>query len=521
MFTNKTPLVLVILDGWGFRKEKLGNAILQGGTPALDKIKSEFPFTLIQASGLSIGMEWGEAGNSEIGHMTIGAGRIIEQYPVRIDRAIKDKSFFSNPAFIGALEYAQKSNSSLHLAGLLTSGSVHSTFNHLSAMLELAGKQPGIKTYLHLFLDGKDSGLHEAPELFTRLNAEIKKYGNIKIATFIGRKQAMDRDNNWELTKEAYDLIVSATGKKTENIDEVLNRYYSQNLNDQIIHATVVGDYEGMSERDAIIFFNFREDSMRQLAKAFTEELFTWFERKKPSQIYVAAMTQYIENSQMHPAFLPPIIKNSLTEIISGHGFKQLHIAESEKYAHVTYFFNGLTDKKFEGETDVFIESYKDQEEHPAMRSPEITAKVIDAVNQNSHQFIVANFANGDILAHTGNLTAAGLGVKSVDEAIGEIKEKVLEKDGILIVTSDHGNAEFMVYSGIGSQETKHDISPVPFYLVAKEFKKTKTPVELTEEEKEITGILADIAPTILELMGLPKPAEITGSSLMPDLTRR
>lgn len=518
---NKTPLVLLILDGWGFRKEKLGNAIEQGGTPALDKIKSEFPFALIQASGLSIGMEWGEAGNSEIGHMTIGAGRIIEQYPVRIDRAIKDKSFFSNPAFTDALEHAKKSNSGLHLAGLLTSGSVHSTFNHLSAMLELAGKQSDIKTCLHLFLDGKDSGLHEAPELLNRLNVEIKKYGNIKIATLIGRKLAMDRDNNWELTKEAYDLIVSGTGKKTENIDQALNTYYSQDLNDQTIHATVVGDYAGMSERDAVIFFNFREDSMRQLVRAFVEEPFNWFERKKLSRIYVATMTQYIENPQVRPAFLPPVIKNSLTEIISGRGLKQFHIAESEKYAHVTYFFNGLTDKKFEGETDVFIESYKDQEEHPAMRSPEIAAKVIEAISQNSHQFIVANFANGDILAHTGNLTAASLGVKSVDEAVGRIKEKTLEKDGVLVVTSDHGNAEFMVYSGVGSQETKHDVSPVPFYLVAKDFKKTKTPIQLIEEEKEITGILADIAPTILELMGLPKPAEVTGTSLLPSLTNR
>lgn len=514
---SKRPLVLVILDGWGFGKKRVGNPIAEATKPVMDSITNEYPMTLLQASGSAVGMTWGESGNSEVGHLNIGAGRIVEQYLSRINRAVTDKTFFSNPAFVGAFNHAKSHNSKVHIIGLLTSGTVHAAFSHIPALLELAAQNQQPETYLHLFSDGKDSGLQEAPQLLEKVENEIKQVGYGKIASLIGRNFAMDRDNNWELTKTTYDLLVHGAGEKTTNYSETIRNHYSQGENDSNMPPILIdgSGFTGIANDDALIFFNFREDSMRQLLKTFVETNFTFFARAELKNLYVSAMTRYLDNSLLGVAFPPPEIKNGLAEVLSLNGRAQLHVAETEKYAHATYFFNGLQEKEYGGETDIFIDSVKDHENDPAMKSQEIAARTVEEINQSLYDFIVLNFANADVLAHSGNYKATVTGIEAVDRAVGLIKEASLARGGTLIITADHGNAESLTYKGSGEAETRHNDSPVPFYVVAAPYKVAKSPEKITQETKEISGILADIAPTVLELMGIIQPPEMTGKSLL------
>ncbi len=521
----KKPIVLAILDGWGFSAKTVGNPIKQARTPVLDRINAEYPMVLLQASGLAVGMAWGESGNSEVGHLNIGAGRIIEQYYSRINLAIADKSFFTNPALAGAFSHARQNGSRVHLIGLLTSGTVHAAFGHIAALIEMAVQNQQAETYLHLFTDGRDSGLQEGINILAKLNAEIAKHGCGKIATIVGRDFAMDRDNNWERTQKTYDLIVRAGGEKSNNLTATIGNYYQQGINDSALPPSVNegAGYAGLADNDALIFFNFREDSMRQLSRAFTENEFPFFDRADLKNLYLAAMTRYLEAKaedkyEVKAAFAPPEVKNGLAEILSLNGKSQMHMAESEKYAHVTYFFNGLKNAAFPGETDVFIDSIKDIEQNPALGSAEIAAKVGSALDQDLYDFIIFNLANADLLAHTGNFDAVVKGIEAVDAALGQIQSKALEKDGVLLVTADHGNAESLIYKTGGEAETKHDDSPVFFYLVGRQYQTPKTEHEIEEEAKSIDGILPDIAPTILQLLGLPQPPEMTGQSLLPSL---
>ncbi len=517
---NKKPLVLAILDGWGFGKKEVGNPIKQAKTPIIDGMAREYPMTLLQASGQAVGMTWGESGNSEVGHLSIGAGRIVEQYFSRISRSISDKTFFSNPALVGAFTYAQKNKSKIHLIGLLTSGTVHAAFALVPALLDLAVQNNCPEIYLHLFSDGKDSGLQEGVKLLESVGNEIRSRNCGKLATVIGRNFAMDRDNNWELTQKTYELIAKGAGKKSSDLLATIKNYYQQGQNDSSMPPIVAEDsgFSGIADNDSLIFFNFREDSMRQILKPFIEPAFSLFQRADLKNLYVCTMTQYLEDPAAVVAFPPPDVANGLAEVLSVSGKNQLHIAETEKYAHITYFFNGLKTKEFNGETDVFIESLKDSENNPAMKSQEIAAKVAEEINRDFYDFFVLNFANADIIAHTGNFVATVEGVEAVDKAVGLIKDAVLGKNGILIVTADHGNAEGMVYKSTGEAETRHDSSPVPFYLVAQQYQTNKTPETIARETGEVAGILADVAPTILELMGIPKPVEMTGTSLLPIL---
>ncbi len=521
--SGKKPFVLAILDGWGFGKKEVGNPIKQANTPVIDGIAREYPMTLLQASGQAVGMTWGESGNSEVGHLSIGAGRIVEQYFSRISRSISDKTFFSNPALVGAYAYAQKNRSKVHLIGLLTSGTVHSAFALIPALLDLATRNDHHETYLHLFSDGKDSGLQEGIKLLESVRNEIQKRNYGKLATVIGRNFAMDRDNNWELTQKTYELIVKSTGEKSSDPLITIKNYYQQGQNDSSMPPIVVGDsgFSGIADNDSLIFFNFREDSMRQILKPFIEPAFSLFPRADLKNLYVCTMTQYLENPAVAVAFPPPDIVNGLAEVISTSEKNQLHIAETEKYAHITYFFNGLKTKEFNGETDVFIESLKDSENNPAMKSWEIAVKVAEEIGRDFYDFVVLNLANPDVLAHTGDFSATVKGVEAVDRAIGLIKDAVLGKNGILIATADHGNAEGMVYKSTGEAETRHESNPVPFYLVARQYQINKTPELLARETSEAAGILADVAPTILEFMGLPQPAEMTGKSLLSILAAK
>jgi 2,3-bisphosphoglycerate-independent phosphoglycerate mutase len=512
----KQPFVLTVLDGWGYSKIKMGNAIANAKTPNISEIEKTFPSLLIQASGPAVGMSWGEPGNSEVGHLTIGAGRTIYQYMSRINRDIKSGQFEKNFAIEAAFKHVLNNNSKLHILGLLTSGSVHAYFDHLLALIEIAGKLklPAVK--LHLFLDGKDSGLKEAPELLTKLNKYLEGFPNVKVASMIGRDFPMDRNNRWERTKKAYDLWIHGTGKETTDPFADLKEYYAQDLHDTFIPPTIM-DKDGLiSDNDAMMFFNFREDSMRQITRVFTEEQFDKFERRPISNLLVVAMTEYVETPNMLVAYPVPEANNGLAEVLSKNGKMQFHIAETEKYAHVTYFFNCLKNKPFPGETDFLIESAPDISKEPEMRAAKIADKVLEELELDLFDVYIINFANADMLAHLGNLETAVIGVEAIDTAVGRIKEAVLKRGGKMVITSDHGNAESITYRATGEAKTSHDPSPVPIYIISEEFKRQLSDEQILQNRDEARGLLADVAPTVLALMGIQKPEEMTGDSILP-----
>ncbi len=513
------PLVLVILDGWGYSPQKLGNAILSAETPVIDDIAQHYPALLLQASGKSVGLEWAEPGNSEVGHLTIGAGRTVFQYSTRINRAVENGELHRNKALLAAMSHAARNNSALHLVGLLGSGTVHSSTGHLFSLMDMA-KQNGVgRMNLHLFADGKDSGLKEAPALIQKVRDRMAQIGLGTIATLIGRWYAMDRDTNWERTQAAYDLMTDGAGE-TDGGDllQKLAASYAHDLNDTKL-PPIVADPSGLiRDGDAVIFFNFREDSMRQLTRAFVEPEFDRFPRRQFSNLFVTLMTHYLDLPGLNVAFPLPEIKNGLAETISAAGFKQLHIAETEKYAHATYFFNCLRNEPFPGETDILAESHKQHAEHPEMKAPEIADRFVAAFGNEPPEFTVINFANADILSHMGNLEIAAQGVGHIDRALGRVRQTVAERNGILVVTADHGNAESLIYKTTGEAETRHNSNPVPLYLVAAEYERYRDPQVVRQSIENSTGLLSDVAPTILELMGKQKPVEMTGESLLSQL---
>lgn len=515
LYYNKKmrPIVLTILDGWGYSTQKVGNAILNARKPNLDFIMANYPGLLLQASGKAVGLTWGETGNSEVGHLTIGAGRIIFQYLSRINKAIETGEFFSNPALLQAANHVQKNSSKFHIAGLLTSGSVHSYFNHIGALAEFT-KRNGLKNVkLHLFTDAKDSGLKEAKPLLVKLNEQLNKYPEVKLATVIGRDFSMDRNNNWNLTEKAYNLMTRGDGEKIDDVIKKLDEFYAQGIHDNRVPPLLL-DPSGIVEGgDALVFFNFREDSMRQTVRCFLDKDLEFFQRNPVENVLTVAMTPYLEDPNLLVAFSAPEVKNGLAEYLSLNGKKQLHIAETEKYAHATFFFNCLKNEPFPGESDIFIKSTKKPETEPEMMANDILAKVVEEISRDFYDFTIINFANADIVAHSGNLEKTTRGIEIVDSCIGKLKEVVFEKNGILIITSDHGNAESITSRG-GDEESKHNMSPVPFFVVVKEYERPRTEEEIKESLANVSGIIADIAPTILEMFGLPKPEEMTGESL-------
>lgn len=508
------PVILVVMDGWGYSRQKLGNAILNAATPNIDLIEKYYPSILLQASGRAVGMNWGETGNSEVGHLSIGAGRIIFQYLSRIDKSILEKTFFINPAFTKAMNQVKEHGSALHIAGLLTSGSVHAYMPHLFAILDMAKESGVSEIYIHAFMDGRDSGLKEGVSLIKKVQDKLNLLGAGKIATVIGRDFAMERDKNWAYTETAHNLIAHAIGDKAEDPITRLEECYKNAIYDPKIPPTIFLE-KPLAPNDALIFFNFREDSMRQLTASFVEKQFEIFPVQLPENLYVASMTQYLENENLHPAFSIPDIPNGLAEVISKTGLKQFHIAETEKYAHATYFFNCLKNQPFDGETDIFIDSVHSALEQPEMRAPDIADRVLGELERDYYDFFIINFANADILAHTGNLEAAVKGVEAVDKAVGRLREAIIQKGGAMLITADHGNAESIVYKQTGDKSTRHDDNPVPCYLVAEKFQRKKTEEELHSSMSEASGILADVAPTVLELLEIPKPPEMTGDSLL------
>jgi 2,3-bisphosphoglycerate-independent phosphoglycerate mutase len=507
----RKPTVLMILDGFGINHSDYGNAVKKANTPNLDSYFEKYPNVSIQASGLDVGLPEGQMGNSEVGHLNIGAGRIVYQDFTRITKAIKDGIFFENPAFLEAMNDAKKHDGALHLWGLLSDGGVHSHNTHLYALLELAKKQGLSKVYVHCFLDGRDVPPSSAASYIKELEEKMKEIGVGKIATISGRYYAMDRDKRWERVKLAYDAIVLGEGEKADSAVEAVEKSYANDVVDEFVKPTVIMENNNptatVSENDSIIMINFRPDRAREITRAFVDPKFNGFERAKGYfPMHYVCMTQYDATlPNVNLAYPPQVLTNTFGEYISENGLKQLRIAETEKYAHVTFFFNGGVEEPNEGENRVLIPSPKvaTYDMQPEMSAYEVTDNLIKELDKKIYDVIIINYANPDMVGHTGIMEAAVKAVEAVDKCVGRVVDKVIEMDGQLIITADHGNSDEMLNED-GSPITKHSTNPVPLILVnaAKEY-------ELAE------GKLADIAPTLLQLMDMPKPEEMTGNSLL------
>lgn len=504
------PLMLIILDGWGINNNNEGNAIANANKPNFDKFWNEYPHTVISASGLDVGLPKGQMGNSEVGHLNIGAGRIIYQEYTRINKEIEEGGFFTNQAFIKAIENAKTKNSDIHLMGLLSDGGVHSHIDHLEALIKLCKEHDFNRVFVHAFLDGRDVPPSSALEYVDRLEAFMKEIGVGKIATISGRYYSMDRDKRWERTKLAYDAMVNAEGELASSAREAIEKSYAENRTDEFVLPTVIIENERpvarIKENDSVIFFNFRPDRARQITRALVDVEFAGFERNY-FNVHFVCMTQYdktIENVDI--AYRPEVYKNTFGEYIASKGLKQLRIAETEKYAHVTFFFNGGVEAPNKDEERVLISSPKvaTYDLQPEMSAYLVADKVCEELDKDVYDAIILNFANPDMVGHTGVFDAAKKAVEAVDECLGKVVSKVREKGGTVLITADHGNAEMMVDYETGEPFTAHTTNLVPFIVVGDE------KFELREG-----GRLCDIAPTMLEIMGIDIPAEMTGKSLI------
>jgi len=512
----KKIITLIVLDGWGLGSKDETNPIYEAKLETIDFLEKNFPAFSLQASGLALGLPYNEEGNSELGHMTIGAGRIIEGHSKRISNAIKDGSFFKNKTFLSLINWTKKYNSNLHLVGLLGSGNVHSSLEHLKAILLFLKNNSFQNYYLHLISDGRDS----PPNSFSSILKEISSYLNIdilsKTASICGRYYAMDRDKRFERTEKAYKALVGETLPIPEaNLDGAIANVYAKGLNDEYLECVSLEGKKPISENDAVFFFNFREDRMRQLAGCFVDKNFNHFPVKKFNNLLVATMVPYDKNFE-NPVIFPYIpLKNTLGEVISLNGKSQLRIAETEKYAHVTYFFNGLREEPFNFEYRILIPSSGNfrYNKNPEMMAKPITDRVLSALVEGNYDFILVNYANPDMVAHTGDFDATKAAVKFVDLELSRIVNTVLSLNHICIITSDHGNAETLI-DNYGQFETKHNPNPVPLYFVGKEFQGQRSEKNLYTT----IGMLSDLAPTILEIMKLPVPEEMTGQSLLPQI---
>lgn len=488
------PLVLIILDGFGLEKSAEGNAIAHANTPNLDSLHEEFPTCLLQAAGEAVGLPEGQMGNSEVGHLNIGAGRIVYQDLTRINKAISDKTFLSNPVLQKAIEHVKEHDSCLHLIGLVSDGGVHSHLQHVMALLDIASASH-VRTRTHAFLDGRDVPPKSALEY-------IRALDGYAICTVMGRYYAMDRDNRWDRTEKAYRALVSGEGIPARSASDAINKAYMRGETDEFVLPTIIDGYIPISDGDSIIFFNFRPDRARQITRVFMDDDFNHFDRKILKNIYFVCMTQYDPAINAHVAFAPEFIADTLGEVLSNHGLRQLRITETEKYAHVTFFFNGGNETPYPGEDRCLIPSPKvaTYDQKPEMSAYEVTDAVIQRIG--SYNVIILNYANCDMVGHTGVFDAAVKAVEAVDRCAGRVVDAIRRIGGSAIITSDHGNAEDMIDDD-GTPHTAHTTNPVPLILV------TDQTLHLRD------GKLADIAPTMLDLLGIPKPAEMAGESLI------
>lgn len=514
------PVVLVVLDGWGLGKAAKGNAIAEANLPTIEKLNKYYPHTALQASGVSVGLPWGESGNSEVGHITLGAGKIIYQNMPRITMAIQSGEFFKNYEFLKAVEHAKETGGDLHLMGLIGKGGVHSYMDHLYALLEFAKNQKMEKVFLHIFTDGRDSPPASGAESVMEIQKRIARFGAGKIATICGRYFAMDRNNNWDRVQKAYNLMTKGEGEKITDPVAYLRASYAEEIFDEYIKpAAVVENGQPVAlikKGDSIIFFNFREDRAREITKAIALPGFSKFKRDQIENLYFVAMTRYEDNLPVKIAFPPTGVKESLGTVLSENKLPQLRIAETEKFAHVTYFFNGGAEDAFPGEDRIIIPSKATDsfDKIPEMSAWEITDKVLEEIEKEKYAFILINYANADIVAHTADEKATIQAVEFIDSCLGRLITAVLAKNGCLLITADHGNAEELINNMTGERDTEHSVNPVPIWFAAGD-NHSKAPRPESKGEPEAIGLLSDVAPTILELLNLKKPAEMTGESLL------
>jgi len=523
--TRPKPVVLIILDGWGVAAPSHGNAITLAKKPNFDGYLANYPAFTVQASGEAVGLSWGEMGNSEVGHLSLGAGFIIYQSLPRITRAISDGSFFTNPALTRACLHANEKGGDLHIMGLVSPGGVHSYNEHLYALVELAKNQRVKNLFVHVFLDGRDTPYNSGIKYVEQLQKKLKQMAYGEIATISGRFYAMDRDNHWERTEKAYRAI--ALGESEKSYDDPLaaiNESYKQSVYDEEFLPVVItkdGKPKGIvKEGDSLIFFNFRADRAREIAKAFVLPGFEKFKRPKYIQDLVfIGMTEYEKDLPIETAFPPQKINTPLAKVISEAGLTQLHIAETEKYAHVTFFFNGGEEVQYPGEERVIIPSPRvaSYDQKPEMSAPEVTNKVLQEIAADKFDFIVINYANSDMVGHTGNLNATIAAVEALDELIGRVVNGAVSKGGVVLITADHGNAEEIYKLQTGEIDKEHSSLPVPLLIIGNEFKGKIAQGTIGNDLSQMTpaGVLADVTPTILKIMGLKRPDEMTGRPLI------
>ncbi|KPQ44636.1 MAG: phosphoglyceromutase [Candidatus Methanoperedens nitroreducens] len=502
---KRKPVLLMILDGFGLSEKKEGNAIAAAKKPNIDRLFSTYPHSTLQASGMSVGLPVGQMGNSEVGHLNIGAGRIVYQDLTRITKSIKEGNFFSNSILIDAIENVKIKGSSLHLMGLLSDGGVHSHNTHLYALLKLAKKHGIRNVFIHAFLDGRDVPPRSAFSYIADAEKRMKELGG-EFATISGRYFAMDRDKRWDRVEKAYD-VMTGIGETARSASQAVEKAYERGENDEFVTPTIIlknnEPVSVISNKDSVIFFNFRSDRAREITRAFIDDDFSGFKRKIFPHTHFVCLTQYDETFKVPVAFPPDPLKNILADILSYHNLKQLRIAETEKYAHVTFFFNGGRETPVVGEERILVPSPKvaTYDHIPEMSAYPVTDEVVKAVSSGKFDIIILNYANLDMVGHTGIFEAAVKATEAVDKCAGKVFEAVSSAGGLLILTADHGNAEQML-DETGGIHTAHTCNPVPFLFC-------DAGVKLRD------GILADIAPTLLEVLGIEKPKEMTGTSLI------
>ena len=502
---NNLPLVLLILDGLGLAPSGPGNAVSLASTPNFDKLWRDFPHSELEASGLAVGLPAGQMGNSEVGHSNIGAGRIIKQDLVKIDASIDGGDFFDNPVLLQAIEQAKERQSKLHLIGLVSDGGVHSQIKHIVALLEASKRQNFQNVFVHALTDGRDTAPKSALDYIQQLDLAMLKIGVGKIATIAGRYYAMDRDKRWDRLEKAYVAMVESIGEEANSAEEAIEHNYSNGITDEFIIPTVIDKTGSISQGDVVICFNFRADRMIQLVNVLSNPSQAEFEITHPADnLSVFTMTHYSDDIEAPVLFSEAVLKRTLGEIIAANGLRQHRIAETEKYAHVTYFFNGAIEQQFKNEERVLIPSPKvaTYDIQPEMSVDDVASATINTLKNGLSDVLIVNFANCDMVGHTGDITAAIRAVEAVDKALGRVYEAVQEANGMLLVTADHGNAEVMLEPN-GTPCTTHTTNPVPFILCSRQ--------DITLSD----GKLSDIAPTILSLIGIKSPDEMTGSKLI------
>lgn len=509
--THKKSTVLIILDGWGYSENTESNAIYHAKTPVIDNLMSTYPNMLINTSGMAVGLPDGQMGNSEVGHVNIGAGRVVYQDFTRITKAIEDNSFHQNQVLSDAVDKAVELNKAVHICGLMSPGGVHSHEEHILTMIDLAYQRGAKKIYLHAFLDGRDTPPRSAKASLEKVEAKFKQIGVGQVASLIGRYFAMDRDQRWDRIESAYNLIVSAQANYCyENSLLALDSAYLREENDEFVQASAINDRQGnaitVNDGDAVIFMNFRADRARQFTRCFTDKNFSNFtQRQTPALSNFVMLTEYAADIDTNCAFPPTPLDNVLGEWLEKHNKTQLRISETEKYAHVTFFFSGGKEQEFRGETRILVPSPQvaTYDLQPEMNSTLLTDQLVDAINSGEHDFIVCNYPNGDMVGHTGKFDAAVKACEAVDSSIARVLVALEQTNSECLITADHGNAEQMLDSVSGQAHTAHTCEPVPLIYIGR------------KAQVATTGALSDLSPTILNLMALPQPKEMTGVNLM------